>query len=364
VHDGDTGETRRFSVSESGVEADGAFSDEPVISDDGQVIAFDSDATNLVADDSNRRRDVFAIETVRPPERFEYLAKIVCGIQRNQEELRLVPGAYATTVNVHNPFRETVRFFKKLALTIPPGGQNPGEIIPLGEDELAYDEALATDCEDLRRRAFPRGFPGGFIEGYVVVQSPARLDVDAVYTTAAIDGRGLVGAVSSIDVERIRERDRAEGCDLELEKSAQVTPVPTPGLPQFSFILVLYTVTVLNDCEQAATDVTLLDEVHTSAPGTVNFVALAAPVVADPGGTLAVNATVLEPDGTLSAVVTGQIPEIPPGDTGTFQFWVVALTYQFGTTQDVDLINDASVESDLFEETASNNTDQTVTPLF
>jgi hypothetical protein len=62
--------------------------------------------------------------------------------------------------------------------------------------------------------------------------------------------------------------------------------------------------------------------------------------------------------------VTGQIPEIPPGDAGTFQFWVVALTYQFGATQDVDLLNDATVESDLFEETASNNTDQTVTPLF
>jgi hypothetical protein len=42
---------------------------------------------------------------------------------------------------------------------------------------------------------------------------------------------------------------------------------------------------------------------------------------------------------------------------------VVALTYQFGATQYVDLIN-ATVESDLFEDPASNNTDQTGTPLF
>jgi hypothetical protein len=43
----------------------------------------------------------------------------------------------------------------------------------------------------------------------------------------------VAGTLSCIDVELIRERDCAEGCDLGLEKSAQVTPVPNPGLPQF-----------------------------------------------------------------------------------------------------------------------------------
>jgi hypothetical protein len=52
------------------------------------------------------------------------------------------------------------------------------------------------------------------------------------------------------------------------------------------FIVVLYTVTVLNECQQAATDVKLLDEVHISAPGIAWFIALVAPVVADPSGKL------------------------------------------------------------------------------
>jgi Tol biopolymer transport system component len=363
LHDRDTGETRRISVSEGGAEGD-AFSEEPVISDNGQVIAFDSDATNLVDGDDNEERDIFVVESVRRPQRFEYVAKIVCGVQKNPEELRLVPGVYATTVNIHNRGPKSVRFFKKLALTIPPGSQRPGEIIPLEEDELAYDEALATDCEDLRDRAFPKGFPDGFIEGYVVIQSPAPLEVDAVYTTAALNAPGRIGGVSSIDVERVPETDRAAGCDLVLEKKAEATPVQNPDLPQFAFVLVLYTIEVLNECDQEATNVNLLDHVHTSQPGAVNFIVLPAPVVVQPSGTLTAGATQTQVDGTLSAEVTGVIPGIPPGDTGIFQFWAVALTYEVGFSQDVDLINDAAVSSELFEESQANNSDQTVTPLF
>jgi len=357
MHDRDTGETRRISVSEGGAEGDGT-SDEPVMSDDASVIAFDSDATTLIAGDTNKARDVFVVERTRRPQRFEYVAKVVCGIQENREDLRLISGTYATTVNVHNPGRKPVRFFKKLALSIPPGFQKPGEITPLGEDELAYDEALATDCEDLRKRTFDNGFPGGFIEGYVVIQSPAPLEVDAVYTTGALDR----GGVTSIDVERVAERDRARGCDLTVEKTAQVTPIRSSD--QFRFFLVLYTVEVHNGCIEEATNVSLVDTVHTDVPGTVAFLVLANPVVADPGGTLTVGAVQTQMNGTLSASVTGTIPTLPAGATGKFQFWTVALAYQIGSQQNVSLINDAKATSDLFEETFANNEDQTVTPLF
>jgi hypothetical protein len=47
VHDRDTGETKRVSISSNGVEAD-AVSDRPGISGNGQFIAFESNATNLV----------------------------------------------------------------------------------------------------------------------------------------------------------------------------------------------------------------------------------------------------------------------------------------------------------------------------
>jgi hypothetical protein len=52
---------------------------------------------------------------------FEYAAKLVCGLHRDPRDRRLIRGAYATTINIHNPNDAEVEFFKKLALTFPRG---------------------------------------------------------------------------------------------------------------------------------------------------------------------------------------------------------------------------------------------------
>jgi putative cell wall-binding protein/Tol biopolymer transport system component len=69
VHDRDTGATTRVSVSSAGDEGD-AWSYNPSISADGQFVAFQSQAGNLVAGDSNHVFDVFVhdrdtLETTR-----------------------------------------------------------------------------------------------------------------------------------------------------------------------------------------------------------------------------------------------------------------------------------------------------------
>lgn len=58
IHDRSTGSTERVSVDTSGAQAD-ADSTAPSISADGQVVAFRSDATDLVAGDTNGTRDIF-----------------------------------------------------------------------------------------------------------------------------------------------------------------------------------------------------------------------------------------------------------------------------------------------------------------
>src|SRR5262249_33256553 len=58
VHDRQTGETTRVSISTGGVEAD-RDSGAPSISADGRFGAFESRATTLVADDTNKKQDVF-----------------------------------------------------------------------------------------------------------------------------------------------------------------------------------------------------------------------------------------------------------------------------------------------------------------
>jgi len=58
VHDRQTGLTRRISVNSTGTQAD-ADSLEPNISIDGRYVAFESDASNLVSGDTNGRTDIF-----------------------------------------------------------------------------------------------------------------------------------------------------------------------------------------------------------------------------------------------------------------------------------------------------------------
>jgi Tol biopolymer transport system component len=58
VRDRETGRTTRVSVSSAGVEGN-YYSGEPAISPDGRFVAFRSDATNLVAGDKNGQGDVF-----------------------------------------------------------------------------------------------------------------------------------------------------------------------------------------------------------------------------------------------------------------------------------------------------------------
>ena len=62
VHDTQTGTTTRVSVASDGTEAND-YSSEPSISSDGRYVAFSSDATNLVAGDTNQRDDIFIHDT-------------------------------------------------------------------------------------------------------------------------------------------------------------------------------------------------------------------------------------------------------------------------------------------------------------
>ncbi len=157
--------------------------------------------------------------------KHEYAAKFVCGLQKDPWNMRLTRGYYASAINIHNPNDGTVKFYKKLALTFPPKGQRPGKIIPIGKDELKYDEALEVDCEEIDKALKESGIATPYSKGFVIIQSSASLDVTVVYTTAALDKEGRVTDHSSIDVEQISERIIGE----TEQKLADLVPVPDQG---------------------------------------------------------------------------------------------------------------------------------------
>ena len=125
---------------------------------------------------------------------YQYAVKFLCTSNipgTSQTTTSLLPGAYETVVNVHNPNAASVGFRMKLASA-------SGDVSAFIKGELKPDQATKVDCSQLGKFGPP---PIHGFEGFLVIESPLSLDVVAVYTAA-----GDTGKVTSLDVEYIRER--------------------------------------------------------------------------------------------------------------------------------------------------------------
>jgi len=268
---------------------------------------------------------------------FEYAAKVVCGVQEESQAGPVARGSYATTINIHNPGAQPANFFKKMAFTRPPKDQSPGEVRPIAEDMLRYDEALAVDCPDLWRRLFSIDPPGRFFEGFVIIQSAASLDVTAVYTTAAVDENGRPTVHSSIDVERIEERLPRQ--DLDVAKTADLLEFPISDT--LLFHAVLYTITVSNEGEEPALDVAIDDELVLETADTVGISAiLEAPIEVPPGVPAGVPINT-PPSSSLDF----DVGALAAGDQVTVRFWGVAINYIIGNAPSAVFRDTATVSA-------------------
>jgi hypothetical protein len=130
-------------------------------------------------------------------EYFEYAVKIVCGTPP-RDRAAVAPGTYFTAINIHNPNPnpiDTVFFGKKFALTA--AKEKPGQVSPFSVNWLVSDRALEIDCTDVLARTKIKGF----VKGFAVIQSPAVLDVVAVYTAA-----GATDRIETMYLERVPPR--------------------------------------------------------------------------------------------------------------------------------------------------------------
>ncbi len=299
---------------------------------------------------------------------YEYSAKIVCGRQEEEAPAQRAAGVYATSVNIHNPFPAPVRFFKKLALTAPPGMQQPGEILPIGEDVLEYDEALQTDCRELRRKLVPTS-EAETIEGFLVIQSPTALDVTSVYTTSALAGGNTAGPHSSIDVETVSARRRASS-DLSITKTHIPCPEPEPfgGLEigpcdliyssgdtaRIGFQFRLFEVVVTNAGPDQATGIEIDDELLLDIDPTSG--AGATIIWGEDPIDLPQDAvfTVSQPDVDRSRADIS-LPDLDAGQSHSLRFWTVSYWFTAAPDATVDLVNTASVSVVTIDANALND---------
>lgn len=159
---------------------------------------------------------------------MEYAAKIICGVP---DRPALAIGAYFTAINIHNPGKDSVRFRQKFATTLR--GEVPGRISPFSGAMLGPDQALEIDCTDIAKRSREEGF----IKGFAVIQSPAGLDIVAVYTAAP----SIRQPVVALDVERVPgRRHDSRGCtlpDLIVESIGAPTFVQANGTTRIEAVI-------------------------------------------------------------------------------------------------------------------------------
>ncbi len=139
-------------------------------------------------------------QRIPEPVRFQYPVKFICALPGVDTTGAVVPGAYATAINIHNPTSDTVVFRKKFALALP--NDVPGRVSPFARSVLGPDQAVEINCPEIWRRTRTRGFAKGF----AVIETDVGLDVVAVYTAA-----GAQKQVETLQVERIFPR-RDVGC--------------------------------------------------------------------------------------------------------------------------------------------------------
>lgn len=155
---------------------------------------------------------------------YQYAVKIVCGLIKEKSSDNPLPlGEYKTKVNIHNPSRcECTSFRWKVAEGLP--GLKIGKISDFSDATLCADEALEIAESDIRRRL---GIDAGHIEGWVVIETPAELDIVAVYGTAAKH----LGTVNSFHTERVKPRclPICEDFSLDISTGVSTWEVKGPG---------------------------------------------------------------------------------------------------------------------------------------
>ena len=168
------------------------------------------------------------------PERlpFQYTAKVICGLQKDEGVGAATPALYGTIVNIRNsaePDGETVLLTKELALAIPPGFQEQGKLLPLGRDKLEPRtrwRRIATTSASVRTGACRTSSTGS-----------SRCAAPAAWTSARstrprrLTGRAGSSGQAGIDVEPVAERVAGNGgerADLTVTKITNLG-VSCPG---------------------------------------------------------------------------------------------------------------------------------------
>jgi hypothetical protein len=136
--------------------------------------------------------------------RFSYAVKFVCSEKNEDVGTGLLPGTYATAINVHNPSLEKpVIYFKKFVQGFAKQEQGPPS--EFERNEIKPNYAFEVECREILGRLPQQG--ARTATGFVVFLTREELDITAVYTAGSLSQR----EVASIDVVPVAPRPLVAG---------------------------------------------------------------------------------------------------------------------------------------------------------
>jgi len=145
-----------------------------------------------------------------PETKLVYAAKFICGEQPTCgcECASVLPGRYATEINIHNYGIRDVEIQKRfipVVLAGAPAGREPRVVAPRAEDKIILPPQAATMDDCCRIAALLFGgeptSPMPITIGFLELTASGPIAVTAVYTSAGLDSAGV-----SIKVEQIAPR--------------------------------------------------------------------------------------------------------------------------------------------------------------
>jgi hypothetical protein len=147
------------------------------------------------------------LSTPTPPAlAYKYSAKLVCGKPKgtcddcddccNPNARMVAPGAYYTSINVHNLAERTATLRMTVSLAELDG--KPGRVSRPAGAKLEAGQSAQVDCAQVSKLA---DVSPQFHEGFLVIESDVDLDVVGVYTAA-----GASGKVETMEIERVPAR--------------------------------------------------------------------------------------------------------------------------------------------------------------
>lgn len=143
--------------------------------------------------------------------RYRYSIKFICGWYEGDGDwyaAKIVPGYYATAINVYNPHDRNPFYQWNLKFTYPEGEGEWDWDRKNWDDDWGKREAFEIDCGDIYYDP-PKDYDHDtYVKGFVYFWSSRPVDISVVYTACPVDSSSdqCDGGVSTMQVQQVEGR--------------------------------------------------------------------------------------------------------------------------------------------------------------